>query len=159
MYKAIRADAPVAALVYGLALVGAMSGFYWTDGDRRRYEKFVEDYMSNSHSGYDYRQLDLYKSLRCDMIRGLIPGRLRKAKHSFQLVHADDQELRDLHGKPAQGGRILFHVEVFCSDALAAARTFLDDVEQAMSMTPEVPLLSNFKARMDREGYSIMLSR
>jgi len=155
MKNAIDGGAPVAALLYGLALIGTMSGFCCTAREGKRYNQFVKDYLSNSLSGCDYRKLDLYKSLRCDMIHGLIPGRPKKGKHTFRLIHAEAQ--RCVHGTRAADGKVWFHVGVFCSDVLGAARKFLDDVQQALSQKSESTILRSFKARMDK-GYTTMKS-
>ena len=70
----IKAGAPIAALVYGLALIDTMAGFRYGVSAKKqarggpgvgiRYNKFIHDYLSPGCSGCDYGRLDLYKSLR-----------------------------------------------------------------------------------------------
>jgi hypothetical protein len=155
MKNAIDGGAPVAALVYGLAYIGAMSGFYCRGKDHTRYHAFVTKYLAPGLSGCDYSTLDLYHSLRCPMLHGLVPGQRQagKGKYVFRLT----QGKPDRHGKRARDGLVWFDVEVFCSDALGAARQFIKEVEESISISPEPTLLKDFKARM-AEGYSIMVS-
>jgi hypothetical protein len=155
MKKAIDGGAPVAALVYGLAYIGAMSGFYMRGSNGKRYREFVREYLSPAFSGCDYGNLDLYGSLRCHMLHGLVPGQRPpgKGKCVFTLV----QDRPDVHGKPGSDDSVWFDVEVFCSDAFHAACQFMDDVEKAMLQTPEPALLTNFNARI-KEGYTILVS-
>jgi hypothetical protein len=155
MKRAIDAEAPVAGLLFGLAYIGAMSGFYYQGNDRARYEKFVESYLSPALSGCDYSNLDLYKSLRCPIVHGLLPGHRPPppGRVAFRLTKGRP----DVHGKKGRDGIVWFDVEVFSADVLGAARQFVSDVQEAMSQTPEPVLLKNFKARID-EGYSVLVS-
>ncbi len=67
MKLAIENKAPIAALVYGLALIDTMAGFFYGveakkqakrgDGVGIRYEKFIEEYLSPGHSnGHDFHK-------------------------------------------------------------------------------------------------------
>ncbi len=156
MYNAITGGAPVAALVYGLAYIGYMSGFCCKGRDGVRYEAFVETYMRATRSGFDYTLIDVYESLRCNMLHGLIPGGSRKGKKVFTLIHGDGKN--HLHGTVDAGGRVYVHVDTFCADVLAAGRDFMQAVEDAATNGNDPQLLESFWCRMERERYSTMVS-
>lgn len=162
MELAIKCQAPIAALLYGLALIDTMSGFFYGaearksgngEGVGKRYNEFIKTYLSPGYSGCDYKTLDLYKSLRCNMAHSLTPGHLQKGKFDFELR----QDAASNHGSKKTAKTIIFDVPTFCKDVLHAADTFLNDVEKAMSQSQEPTILTNFKAWWD-EGYSILVS-
>lgn len=166
MERAITNKAYIAALVYALAYIDAMAGFYYGmdakaqvkklkkkgDGVDIRYTKFVEKYLSPAQSGCNYMQLDLYASLRCNMLHSLMSGHVQKGKYHFILDH----DVAHIHGT-IDGSKVTFDVPTFCSDVLSAVKTFLGDVEQSFSQTHEPPTLKNFKYWWDN-GYSILVS-
>lgn len=163
MHRALANQAPIAALVYALALVDAMAGFFFGaearkkitrgEGVRIRYERFVEQYLSPARSGCDYSALDLYKSLRCNMAHSLTPGHSKRGQYDFELR----QDAAIGHSTHKTVRTVFFDVPTFCDDVLAAAHQFLTDVEKAVSQSPEPDILKNFKAWWD-EGYSILVS-
>jgi hypothetical protein len=163
MKRAIENKAPIAALVYGLALIDTMAGFFYGVGAKKqaqrgdgvgiRYEKFIKEYLSPAHSGCDYSNLDVYKSLRCNMAHSLTPGHRQKGKFDFYLV----EDTADKHGSKKTNRTIIFDVPTFCNDVLHAVDNFLNDVEQSIAQNLSSPLLENFKGWWD-EGYSILVS-
>lgn len=167
MLRAIANQAPIAALVYGLALIDMLSGFFYGaeakeqlrqqgkkgDGVRIRYTKFVEEYMSPAQSGCNYKELDLYESLRCNMAHSLTPGHLKKGRYEFELVPSATNS----HGTKKMARTVIFEVPTFCIDVVEAAYKFLNAVEQSILASPEPSLLTNFKKWWD-EGYSILAS-
>ncbi len=166
MYSAIMdGKAPVAALVYSLALIDSMAGFYYGPeakrinrrGDVRiRYEAFVNEYLHAVARECRYPDLDLYKSLRCAMLHGLTPGLPGITDRVFRLTWTDDPDKRHEHATKDQDGKVWFNVYVFCGHVLQAGRKFLDDVEQAISESPEPRLLKDFKA-WAAQGHTIMV--
>ena len=163
MRLAIDNKAPIAALIYGLALIDTMAGFFYGveakkqakqgDGVGIRYEKFIEEYLSPGHSKCNYSELDLYKSLRCNMAHSLTPGHRQKGKYDFYLV----EDAADKHGSKKTNRTIIFDVPTFCNDVLQAIDRFLNDVEQSIAENPTSLLLDNFKGWWDK-GYSILVS-
>ncbi len=163
MKRAIDNQAPIAALVYGLALIDTMAGFLCGveakkqikqgDGVGVRYAKFIEKYMSPAHSGCDYGKLDFYKSMRCNMAHSLTPGHHQKGIYDFELR----QDATENHGTKKTGRTIIFDVPTFCSDVLIASEKFLDDVELSLTQNLDAPILQNFKGWWE-QGYSILVS-
>lgn len=163
MKRAIENQAPIAALVYGLALIDTLAGFFYGveakrkvtrgDGVGLRYDKFVEKYLSPAHSRCDYSKLDFYKSMRCNMAHSLTPGHHRKGTFDFELR----QDAPSSHGTKKTARTIIFDVPTFCNDVLDAAAEFLNDVERSLTQSPEPSILQNFKGWWD-EGYSILVS-
>ena len=166
MERAIKNKAYIAALVYGLAYIDTMAGYYFGldarvlvkklkkrgDGVDVRYEAFIGKYLSPAQSGCDYTRLDLYASLRCPMLHSLMAGHTRKGKYLFSLDHTIARQ----HGT-VQGTTVLFDVPTFCGDVLCAVGMYLSDVEKALSQAPEPSLLTSFKYWWDN-GYSILVS-
>lgn len=163
MKLALANQAPIAALVYGLALIDTMAGFFYGvqakrqakrgDGVRVRYDEFIKKYLSPARSGCDYSKLDFYKSMRCNMAHSLTPGHHQKGIFEFEL----GQDAASEHGTKKTARTVVFDVPTFCADALDAASTFLNDVEQSLTQRPEPPIIQNFKGWWD-EGYSILVS-
>jgi hypothetical protein len=163
MKRAIENQAPIAALVYGLALIDTLAGFYYGteakrqakrgDGVGIRYGEFVKKYLSPAESGCNYKELDLYKSLRCNMAHSLTPGHHQKGEYLFELR----QDSADSHGTKKLPGTVIFDVPTFCTDVLHAGEQFLKDVEQSLAQGSDPLILSNFKAWWDK-GYSILVS-
>ena len=165
MHRAIANQAPIAALVYGLALIDTMAGFFYGAEAKKkakkakkgevglRYEEFVKRYLSPARSGCDYNALDLYKSLRCNMAHSLTPGHTRKGKYDFELR----QDVAIGHGTHKTARTVFFDVPTFCNDVLDATHRFLSDVEKAIRQSPEPDILRNFKEWWD-QGYSILVS-
>ena len=152
MRRAIENQAPIAALVYGLALIDTLAGFYYGaeakrqakrgDGVGIRYEEFVKKYLSPAKSGCSYKELDLYKSLRCNMAHSLTPGHHQKGKYLFELR----QDSADSHGTKKSPRTVIFDVPTFCNDVLHAGERFLTDVEQSLVQGSDPLTLNNFKA-------------
>lgn len=163
MKRAIENQAPIAALVYGLALIDTMAGFFYGveakrqvkrgDGVGIRYDNFIEKYLSPAQSGCDYIKLDFYKSLRCNMAHGLTPGHQRKGMFDFELR----QDAASNHGTKKIARTIIFDVPTFCNDVLNATTEFLNNVEHSLSQSQEPSIFQNFKDWWD-EGYSILVS-
>lgn len=163
MKLALANQAPIAALVYGLAFIDTMSGFFYGVEAKRqakrgegvgvRYNEFIKEYLSPGFSGCNYSGLDLYKSLRCNMAHSLTPGHHQRGKFKFELR----QDGASSHGTKKPARTIIFDVPTFCDDVLHAADKFLSDVEQSISQNPEPLILQNFKGWWD-EGYSILVS-
>jgi len=106
-----------------------------------------------AHSGCDYRKLDFYGSMRCNMAHSLTPGHHRKGMFLFELR----QDAASGHGTKKAARTIIFDVPTFCDDALNAATEFLNDVQRSLIQNPEPSILQNFKGWWD-EGYSILVS-
>ena len=163
MKRAIENQAPIAALVYGLALIDAMAGFFYGIEAKKqakggpgvgiRYDRFIAEYLAPACSGCDYSQNDFYKSMRCNMAHSLTPGHHRKGKFDFELR----QDAASIHGIRKTARTIVLDVPTFCDDVLHAAETFLNDVELSLSQSPEPPILQNFKGWWN-DGYSILVS-
>jgi hypothetical protein len=167
MRRAIDNQAPIAALVYGLALIDAMAGFFYGSEARRearrlgksregvgiRYDKFIEQYLSPAKSSCDYSKLDFYKSMRCNMAHSLTPGHQTRGAFDFELC----QNAASGHGATKSGRTVVFDVPIFCDDVLQAVETFLNDVELSLEDNPEPLIVQNFKSWCD-EGYSILVS-
>ena len=160
----IKAGAPIAALVYGLALIDTMAGFrYGVSANKKarrgpgvgiRYTKFIDQYLTPGRFGCDYGRLDLYKSQRCNMAHSLIPGHPHEGLFQFALTEGAASN----HGKPNKEGMTDFDVPTFCKDVLDAVVTFLSEVEQSLTQSPESSLLlKEFKGWWD-QGYSILVS-
>ena len=158
--------APIAALVYALALIDSMAGSYYgleaqrparpnrPRGEVRvRYEAFVRDYLDAVAPECRCPELDLYRSLRCAMLHGLVAGRPNKTDCVFRLIWSGNA---NLHGTTAEDGRVSFDVDLFSAHVLQAGRKFLDDVEQAISQSPEPRLLKDFEAGAS-QGNAIMV--
>ena len=123
------------------------------DGVGIRYDKFIEKYMSPGCSQCNYSELDLYRSLRCNMAHSLTPGHGQKGKYDFYLV----ENSADKHGSKKTDRTIIFDVPTFCDDVLHAVDEFLYDVEQSITKSQTSLLLDNFKGWWDK-GYSILVS-
>ena len=166
MELAIENSAPIAALVYALAYIDTLAGFFYgieakkeaskqkRRGEVRiRYTRFIDQYLSPAKSGVCYRGLDLYVSMRCNMLHNLMSGHYKKGTYVYYLVEEEGQ----MHGTQATDGMILFDVPTFCDDVLNAAEEYLNDVEQALSKKPEAPTLTGFNGWWDKE-YSVLVS-
>lgn len=158
--------APIVALVYALALIDSMAGSYYgleaqrparpnrPRGEVRiRYEAFVRDYLDAVAPECRCPGLDLDRSLRCAMLFGLVAGRPNKTGCVFRLIWIGNT---NTHGTTAEDGRVSFGVDLFCAYVLQGGRKFLDDVEQAISQSPEPRLLKDFKAWAS-QGNAIMV--
>ena len=163
MRRAIENQAPIAALVYGLALVDMLAGFFYGaeakrqakrgDGVGSRYEEFVKRYLSPAESGCNYKELDLYRSLRCNMAHSLTPGHHLNGKYLFELR----QDSANSHGAKESSRIVIFDVPTFCTDVLHAGEQFLKGVEQSLAQGSDPLMLKNFKAWWDK-GYSVLVS-
>lgn len=163
MKRALANQAPIAALVYGLALIDTMAGFFFGieakkqatrgEGVGARYDRFIREYLAPASSGCNYSKLDFYKSMRCNMAHSLTPGQHIKGVFDFELR----QDAASSHGTNKTARTIVFDVPTFCNDVLHAAEAFLNDVELSLSQSPEPLILQNFKGWWDK-GYSILVS-
>lgn len=161
--RALGNQAPIAALVYALALVDAMAGFLYGVEARKqangghgvelRYAEFVRRYLSPGKSGCDYSRLDLYKSLRCNMAHSLTPGHLHKGSFQFVLIQGHPKA----HGTFQDPKTVSFDVPSFCDDVLDASGRYLGEVHSAIGSSPLDPIIDNF-ARWWDEGYSTLVT-